>query len=177
MPGRSSKTLAVRKDLHDGRTLWHDAPRRRVRSRALHDDEAFEIVIVGAGISGAISALVLSAAGHEVAVVDRRPPGEGSTIASTAMIQFELDTPLVELSRKLGRQKAARAYKRSARAVRDLRDLIETHGLRSHWADREALYLAGNKVGFRGLREEAEARASIGLPSQYLSASEVMAQW
>ncbi len=167
----SSGRLSRRKDLHDGRALWHDSPKRTVRTRTLRDGEAFEIVIIGGGISGAITALVLAAAGHEVAVVDRRAPGEGSTVASTAMIQFEIDTPLRELSSQIGKHDATRAYHRSARAVRDLAELIETHAIDAAWADRDALYLAGNEIGARGLAMEAEARRAIGLPSEFLNKS------
>jgi glycine/D-amino acid oxidase-like deaminating enzyme len=165
--------LAERKDLHDGRSLWHDTDGRRVRTRQLEGDEAFEILIVGGGITGAIMALSLSAAGHEIAVVDRRPPGAGSTIASTAMIQFELDTPLIHLAKKLGRESAERAYRRSAQAVRDLKDLIRHHALRAFWADREALYLAGSRLGPRSMKDEVDARRAIGLDSRYLTAAEV----
>lgn len=171
------RPLRSRKDLHDGRTLWHDTPHRHVRTRAIRGDEHFEIVVVGAGITGAITSLVLSAAGHEVAVVDRRPPGEGSTIASTAMIQFEIDTPLIRLAEKIGRPKAQRAYRRSADAVGALRDLITTHDLTAHWVDRDALYLAGETLGFRAMKDEATARRAIGLPSQFLGAREVADQF
>jgi glycine/D-amino acid oxidase-like deaminating enzyme len=161
--------LSEWKDLHDGRTLWEDAPRRSVRTRQLRGDETFEIAIVGAGISGALAALVLSAAGHEVVVVDRRAPGEGSTLASTAMIQFEIDTPLIRLSEKIGHERARRAYRRSTDAVTALKKLIDTHGLVASWVDRDALYLAGDTLGFRAMKEEVEARRAIGLPSEFLS--------
>lgn len=170
---RRTGELADRKDLHDGRSIWHDTDRRCVRTRQLAGNETFDIVIVGGGITGAIIALSLSAAGHEIAVVDRRPPGEGSTIASTAMIQFELDTPLIHLARKIGRNNAERAYQRSAEAVRDLKDLIRQHGLRAFWADREALYLAGSRLGPRSMKDEVDARRAIGIDSRYLTAADV----
>ncbi len=100
--------------------------------RQIRADETFDIAIVGGGITGAIIALTPTADGHEVAVVDRRVPGEGSTIASTAMIQFEFDTPLIHLAKKIGKQNAERAYIRSARAVEDLRNLIKSNSLASH---------------------------------------------
>ena len=139
MSGRSPRRLAPRKSLHEGLSLWSATPRRTVRTHQLRGSDAFEIVIVGGGISGAISALVLTLAGHDVAIVDRRPPGDGSTLASTAMIQFEIDTPLIKLRDKIGRDKADRAYLRSAKAVRDLIALIADRNLASSWIEREAI--------------------------------------
>ena len=174
MTRAATNIVAKRKDLHEGRSLWSDSAQRKVRARQARLNETFEVVIVGGGISGALCALVLSAAGHEVAVVDRRPPGEGSTIASTAMIQFEIDTPLINLADQIGQKAASRAYLRSAKAVRDLRDLISEHNLNAHWTDRDALFLAGNEMGYRGLMKEAEARQKLGLQSTFLSKADVL---
>lgn len=173
MSSKSPGRVAPRKNLHDGRSLWHDSTRRTVRTRTLRQSESCEIAVIGGGISGALTALSLAEAGHEVMVLDRRPPGEGSTIASTAMIQFEIDTPLTELIRRIGQDKATRAYHRSAKAVRDLGRLIDKHAIQANWAERDALFLAGNEMGFRGLIQEVEARQGIGLPSQFLTKSEL----
>jgi glycine/D-amino acid oxidase-like deaminating enzyme len=97
----------------------------------------------------------------------------GSTIASTAMIQFEIDQPLTGLAKKIGRAKAARVYQRSFQAVKDLKALIKKHDLRADWVDRDAVYLAGNSLGHRALEQEARAREKIGLPSTYLGAAAV----
>lgn len=171
MPRDQRLSLLV--DLHDGHSLWHDSPRRTVRTRRLAGDVSCDVAIIGAGISGALTALTLAEAGHEVCVLDRREPGTGSTIASTAMIQFEIDTPLVDLGRRIGHRNAERAYLRSAEAVRDLGRLIERHDVDARWTPRRALYLAGNEKGWRGLEEEAGARRRIGLPSEFLGRQEV----
>jgi glycine/D-amino acid oxidase-like deaminating enzyme len=128
------------------------------------------VAVVGAGISGALVALRLAEDGHDVVIVDRREPCRGSTLASTAMIQFELDTPLSRLADKIGAAKAERAYRRSLKAVEDLDRLVARHALACGWQRRDALYLAGDAMGFRALGEEAAYRARIGLPSRFLDA-------
>jgi glycine/D-amino acid oxidase-like deaminating enzyme len=174
---KQSGRVASRKDLHEGRSLWHDSTGRRVRTRPIIRDEACEIVIVGGGISGALTTLSLASDGHDVVVIDRRAPGEGSTIASTAMIQFEIDTPLTTLATQIGKSKATRAYRRSAKAVQDLGRIIAKHRLKADWVERDALFLAGNEMGYRGLQSEVDARQAIALPSQYLSKKELRARF
>lgn len=173
----SQKKMAPRKSLHSGRSLWADARTTRLALKTAVPDRLVEVAIVGGGISGAITALVLSAAGHDVVVVDRRQPGSGSTVASTAMIQFELDMPLTTLAKKIGKTDAVRAYRRSLKAVADLCRLIEDHGLDAALVERDALYLAGNVLGSRALEEEARARRAAGLPSSFLSKTEVAEQF
>jgi glycine/D-amino acid oxidase-like deaminating enzyme len=177
MTSREPRTLAKKKDLHDGRSVWANSRHRTVRTVSTLRKLTPEIVVVGGGISGALCALELTTSGHEVVVVDRREPGAGSTLASTAMIQFELDVPLIRLGDKIGKPKAARAYQRSFQAVADLGKLIEKYGVESGWRDRQALYLAGSEMGFRGLEREAAARSRINLPSKFINAESLADQY
>lgn len=166
-----------KKDLRGGRPLWADTPRSRVRHRTRLGDERCDVAVVGAGISGALVALRLAEEGHDVVIVDRRPPCHGSTLASTAMIQFELDTPLSKLADKIGAAPAERAYLRSLKAVDDLDRLVARHAVSCGWQRRAALYLAGDAMGFRALQSEALYRRRIGLPSEFLTAAAVKADY
>jgi glycine/D-amino acid oxidase-like deaminating enzyme len=169
--------IAGPEDLRGGRTLWSDSPHIRLRHRKGLERDQCDVAVIGAGISGAIIALVLAGTGQDVVVIDRRQPVHGSTLASTAMIQFELDTPLSELAGKIGARQAERAYRRSAGAVASLMDTVRRHEIRCGLTERAALYLAGNSMGWRGLREEAAYRARIGLDSEFLDKSTLAARF
>lgn len=166
-------TATPLRQLRDGVSLWSDSPRIRVRTHTKLEPVTCDVAIVGAGISGAIAALMLAERGRDVVVLDRRPPVTGSTMASTAMIQFEIDTPLTELADKIGAAKAERAYRRAFAGNTSLRKLAERHGITCALTGRDALLLAGNEMGSRGLRNEAEYRAKIGLPSQFVAAADL----
>jgi len=112
-----------------------------------------------------------------VVVLDRRAPAMGATHASTAMLQFEIDTPLTQLADQIGHANAARAWKRSFRATRDLVRLVREEGIACGLEERSALYLAGNEMGARGLEKEARARKRAGLPGEFLSARELRARY
>ena len=57
----------------------------------------------------------------------------GSTAASTALLQFELDTPLVHLARKIGKRAAGRAWACSRAAVNELRTQRTAGYYRRDW--------------------------------------------
>ena len=67
-------------------------------------------VIIGGGISGALTAYYLINAGIECVLVDGRTIGLGSTCASTSLLQYELDIPLHLLKRQIGDKDAERVY-------------------------------------------------------------------
>ena len=75
------------------------------------------MLVIGAGITGAMVADALRDSGLQVVVVDRRGPAKGSSTASTALVQYEIDMPLTKLARKIGQREAERAWRRSRLAV------------------------------------------------------------
>ncbi len=156
----------IKKNLRTGRSLWADSPGLGVPVRPLKEAIAVDVAIVGAGISGAFMAHELSR-DHSVAVLDRRPPLTGSTVASTALLQWEIDLPLTALAEKIGPAKAKRAYLRSRSAVDALKRIVADERIVCGLKDKATLYLAGDEYGHRALEAEAAARAAIGLESEY----------
>lgn len=166
----------IKRDLRTGRSLWADSPGLGVPVRPLSKAVSVDIAIVGAGISGAFMAREL-ARDHSVAVLDRRPPLMGSTVASTALLQWEIDLPLTALTDRIGAAKARRAYQRSRRAIGDLKRIVAKDRIVCGLHDKAALYLAGDEYGHRALEAEAEARATLGLESRYVGPSDLREQF
>lgn len=157
----------IKRDLRTGRSLWADSHGLGVPVRPLTAAISVDVAIVGAGISGAFMAHALSK-DRSVAVLDRRPPLTGSTMASTALLQWEIDLPLTALAEKIGMAKAKRAYLRSRSAVDALKAIVAEERIVCGLKDKSSLYLAGDEYGHRALEAEAEARAAIGLESDYI---------
>jgi len=159
--------INFRKDLRSGRPLWADSTGTGVRHVAIPPRRFWDVVVVGAGISGALVAHRLSAMGKSVLVLDRRPPVSGSTLASTALIQWEIDQPLTALADRIGGKRAFHAYQAAFEAVAALKRTIAQARIPCGWNDREAVYLAGDQLGHRALKDEARLRRRAGLPSRY----------
>lgn len=161
-----------KRHLRTSRPLWADSPGLGVPVRPLKEAISVDVAIVGAGITGAFMARELSR-DHSVAVLDRRPPLTGSTLASTAMLQWEIDLPLTTLTDKIGPEKARRAYLRSFSAVDALKRIVAEERIVCGLKDQSSLYLAGDTYGHRALEAEASARADIGLDSTYVGPAEL----
>lgn len=132
----------------------------------------YDVVIVGSGISGALTAWHVCNGKRRVLLIDRRPPVTGSTPASTAMVQYEIGTPLHRLANMIGETRARRAWQSSAQAVTRLGEIVRAENIACGYAPKPALYLAGDEFGFRALQNEQAAPEAAGLTSRYLSARE-----
>jgi glycine/D-amino acid oxidase-like deaminating enzyme len=142
----------------DGQPGWDRLP----------DSIRADVVIVGAGITGSLLAQHVTAMGREVVVVDRLAPGQGSTAASTAMLQWEIDRKLSELADLYGFERAAEAYRLSMGAVTGLGELVETNGIACDWRWRNAIMLSAPDDDGAGLKTEFAARQRAGLPGELI---------
>ena len=97
----------------------------------------------------------------------------GSTPASTALVEYEIDTPLTLLAGKIGRERAERAWRRSYLALHALAARTRDLGIRADLRRADNLYLAGNVLDADGLAEEAKARARAGIETKLLPRREL----
>jgi len=131
----------------------------------LDTDIRCDALIVGGGISGALLAHRLAGKGVDCVVIDRHDIGNGSTSASTALLQYEIDTPLHKLRAKVGNQAADRAYLLGIEAIHRLQ---KAAGKDCGFAMRPSLQIATVKEDVKALQRECEMRRSVKLPVAFL---------
>ena len=131
-----------------------------------------EVVIIGGGISGALTAYCLTRAGIESIVVDARSIALGSTCASTSLLQYELDIPLHQLKKIVGHKNAIRSYQLCGEAVDKLIDLMTRIGFRD-FEKRMSLFFSRHPRQKKFIENEWRARQGAGFDVQLLTATEM----
>ena len=164
------------KDLRTGRSVWESRPAPRVAHRRLSRNIEADVLIIGAGITGAMVADGLAEAGLKIVIADKRGPAKGSTTASTALVQHEIDTPLIHLARKIGKTNAVRAWRRSKLAVDAIAARLREIGV-SDVERRDSLYLAGDLLDKDELAQEHDARKATGLASRLLNRKDLRSRF
>ncbi len=160
-------------DLRTGEPYWlmkngycHSYP-------ALTGDLQTEVCVLGGGITGALAAYALAKEGVEVTVIDKRHPGMGSTSASTALLQYEIDEPLHTLIDKVGRRRAEASYTACYHAIDAIGAIIREENLMVDFLKSPSLQYASKPSHARDLKKEYEARMAIGLDVALLPGGEV----
>lgn len=160
-------------DLRTGRPVWMAYRAPKPHSSPLKRDIKTDVLIVGAGISGAMIAEMLTDQGQKVVLIDRRGPMMGSTPATTALVQNEIDTPLLHLTKMIGKGDAQAAWRRSRLALASLKARVQELQIRCDLAERPSLLLAGDVLDARGLEEEIEVRRECGIYADFLTRSQL----
>lgn len=159
-------------DLKSGYPYWVIKNAQGKFHPPLAEDLRCDVLIVGAGITGTLIADTLSDAGHHVCMLDRRQVGWGSTSASTALLQYEIDVEMHDLAKRFGIDDAVLAYRACEQAVQDLKRLAKP--LRSvDFRPMQSLYVSSHWYHDRRVRSEGQLRQRHGFDLEILDRSEL----
>lgn len=136
-----------------------------------------EILVVGGGITGALISTALVEKGYSVVMVDRRDIGQGSTSATTSMLQYEIDKKLFELAEQIGEEGAALCYREGINAINDLDALVKRYGIECGFTRKKSLYIAHSKTASKALLKEYGLREKYALGVQWLNAGTIKKEY
>lgn len=131
-----------------------------------------DVVIIGGGISGSLMAYNLALEGIDCIVVDSRTIGLGSTCASTALLQYEIDVPLYKLIETIGEKKAVRSYNLCLESINKIASIAENLCL-PEFEYKKSLYYACYKRDILILQREYNARKLNGFNVQLLESEDI----
>lgn len=135
---------------------------------SLQQNETCDVVIIGTGISGAFAAWNLNRAGINTLLVDKRYVGLGSTVASTSLLQYEIDIPLIDLIKKVGEKNAINSYKLCLKAIDTIAEICTITNNLGDFIPRQSLQYASFKSHVAHLKAEFTCRQQYGLPVEWL---------
>ena len=115
----------------------------------------------------------LCEAGISCAIFDKRTIGTGSSSASTAQLQYEIDTPLCDLVKKVPEKIAVDAYFNCLQSITDIENILKKTKVDADFVRVPTVFLASNKQGVELLDREYEIRTEVGLPVNYLDAKQL----
>jgi len=159
-------------DLKSGYPFWAIKNGLMTAFPPLQGDVRCDAAIVGGGITGALIADELSRHGHAVVVLEQRDVGWGSSAASTALLQYEIDTHMTALAERYGEADAVLAYRACLDAIPQLQAVATELG-DVDFAAMDSLYYASKRGHAKDLREEFALRQAHGFPVELLEAAAV----
>lgn len=162
--------------LHTGSLYWDTTFRREGFPEATRK-EIYDAVIVGGGMSGALTSFVLSNEGYSIALIEQGEVGAGSTSANTGLLQFSNDIMLHELMEQIGEEEAVEFYLSCKKAMENLQHVAECAPFDVNFHTRESLYYASTEADVPRLKKEFEALQKHGFPVAYWEREDIEAHF
>ncbi|MFF2755502.1 NAD(P)/FAD-dependent oxidoreductase [Psychrobacillus sp. NPDC058041] len=159
--------------IHNGSLYWPTTTQPYHPSNNFDKYEVYNVVIVGGGISGSLTALALVEAGLSVAILDKREMGSGSTSANTGLLQYSNDIMLHELIDQIGEQDAVQFYKLCYKAVDDLEKIVDRLQLDADFIRRPSICYASDENDVEKIKVEYTTLKKHGFPCDYLGPNEM----
>lgn len=155
------------------RSLWWDTARRPEPHPPLPGDRRFDVAVLGGGITGLTTALLLRRAGVRVAVLEADRAGSGATGSSTAKVTALQSTTCSTIRAHRGADAAAAYAAVCADAVELVAELASAEGIDCELRRRPACTYATSAAEADEVRAEADAARNAGLPVELADSAEL----
>ena len=139
----------------------------------LQENTTCDIVVLGAGITGALISHALHNAGYNVVVIDKRDVANGSSAATTSMLQYEIDVPMNDLADMIGIPGAVECYRAGIESIDKLHKIVKEENIDCGFDMKESLQVAHSKKAVKALRKEFEMREQHGFDVMWLTSQEI----
>ncbi|MDQ3631690.1 MAG: FAD-dependent oxidoreductase [Actinomycetota bacterium] len=124
-----------------------------------------EVAVLGGGIAGVTTALMLARAGMDVVLVEARTIGSGVSGTTTAKVTSAHGSCYEPLTSRIGAETARTYGTANERALAWMRDLVTTEELDCDWEERDAWTYTTDPSMADDIAKEAAASIDAGLPA------------
>ncbi|HAT4313713.1 TPA: FAD-dependent oxidoreductase [Clostridium perfringens] len=147
------------------KSVWSESCKFRKRE-ALNKDIKTDVLVIGAGIAGILTAYMLKQKGREVIVIDASEIASGNTKNTTAKITSQHDLIYSKLITEFGEEKARQYAKANELAIKKYKEIIEDKRIECDFEEKPAYVYSLNEVDV--LKEEAKAAKNLGIDAEFV---------
>jgi glycine/D-amino acid oxidase-like deaminating enzyme len=148
------------------KTIWKEGLKKKDYPELKGVVEA-DVVIVGAGMAGIISAYLLTKAGKKVVVLDKKKVGAGATHYTTAFLTQIIDTDFSDLIKMFGKKDTKLITESHYEAIRLIKSIIDKEKIDCDFTWCSDFHYAHRDKDVETLKEEAEIMQDIGIDARF----------
>ncbi|EGT3613618.1 FAD-dependent oxidoreductase [Clostridium perfringens] len=147
------------------KSVWSESCKFRKRE-ALNKDIKTDVLVIGAGIAGILTAYMLKQKGRDVVLIDAAEIASGNTKNTTAKITSQHDLIYSKLITEFGEEKARQYAKANELAIKKYKEIIEDKRIECDFEEKSAYVYSLNEVDV--LKEEAKVAKNLGIDAEFV---------
>ncbi|MEG1059267.1 MAG: FAD-binding oxidoreductase [Clostridia bacterium] len=161
--------------LTNGNLYWQKKSKIDKTYPYLTNNKTCDILVIGGGISGALSAYFLAKEGANVIVVEKNIIGYGSTSASSAMLEYQLDIDMCKLEKIIGQTQTKRIFSLCLEAIENIEKIDKLFEKNAGFARQDAIYFSNKFMQKGAMTKEFETRKKAGFNTSFLNTHDTLA--
>ncbi|MEG2310410.1 MAG: FAD-dependent oxidoreductase [Clostridia bacterium] len=154
--------------LTNGNLFWQKKSKIQKIYPYLTNDKNCEVLIVGGGITGAITAYFLAKEGVRVILAEKNIIGYLSTSADSALLEYQSDVDMYKLEKMIGENATKRVYKLCLQALDILEDIDKEFEQNTGFKRQDSLYFTNKYMQKQMMNKECDIRKKAGFNVEFL---------
>lgn len=150
--------------------IWKRKNAEETTYPKLPSDLKTEVVIVGGGTTGSLTAHYLMKQDVDCVLVDKNRIAMNATCASTAILQYEIDRDLTHLSALIGEQQAQQAFLFDYQAVMEISQIVKEINSSCDFSFKPCFYYTQDPKKVDYMSDECKKRQAIGIHCELFTA-------
>ena len=142
--------------------FWIKQTGAQTKYQWLDGDIACDVLVVGAGVAGALAALKLAQTGANTVLLAEGPVGYGGTACAEGTVTYQLGGGLSALAGKTNMNQAVNIFRKCSETIDAIELLCSEHADRAGFTRRDCFYFTDNDKNVDTINEEYLARRHNG---------------
>lgn len=131
----------------------------------LTDDITCDVLVIGGGISGALTSYFLAKDGLDVVIVEKNIIGYGNTLSAPAILDFNIDTQMYKFEKILNKEKSQKIYKLCLDAIDMIENIDREFDSDTEFKRQDSIYFTNKMMQKSNMAKEFIARKNAGFDS------------
>lgn len=152
------------------KSVWSESCNFKKRESLNGNIEA-DVVVIGAGITGILTAYMLKKKGIDVVIIEAEEICSGNTKNTTAKITSQHSLIYDKLIKEFGEEKARQYASANELAIKKYKEIIENERIKCDFEEKDAYLYTMDNV--EALKKELEAATKLGIKAKLLENTEL----
>ncbi|MGD9570167.1 MAG: FAD-dependent oxidoreductase [Sedimentibacter sp.] len=147
-------------------SYWHESADNKIdviKNKEELNDKKFDILIIGAGITGLNTAYLLKDSGYKIGIIDGTTIGYGVTGYTTAKITVQHDVFYDYLINSFSLAEAKQYLKANEEGLKLIKKIIEENNIQCDFKEQTAYVYATDDTELKMIKQEFEAYKKLGI--------------
>ncbi len=162
--------------LIDGNLYFKKISKNNMQYQYLNQNISCDVLIIGAGVSGAITAYYMAEEGYDVVLIDKNIVGYGSTSSNVGILDTQLGIEVSKLVKSIGEKKTKKCSTLMLDSIEELKKIVSKLGNKNsiNFKKLNSLYYTDKFMNKNGIIKEYNTKINLGICTNFITENSII---